>query len=206
MALWLIRHGETEWSRSGRHTGRTDLPLTYEGELQAVAIGKLLEERTFERVVSSPSKRAADTARLAGFGQRLEIDEELAEVDYGEYEGLTTLEIQERAPGWELFRDGGPGGETPQRIVARADELIATLEEGDANTLVFGHGHRFRSVAARYLSLPLGVASQLRLDAGAISVLAPQRDGPSIVLWNRRVPARAVIVADIAVRVPDIPG
>jgi len=206
VALWLIRHGETEWSLAGRHTSRTDLPLTYEGELQAVAIGKLLADRTFERVLSSPSRRAADTARLAGFGPRLATEDSLTEVDYGDYEGLTTLEIQDRAPGWELFRDGAPGGDTPEAMTERADGIVASLEDGSTNTLVFGHAHRFRSIAARYLGLPLAVAAQLRLDAGAISVLAPQRDGRAIVLWNRRVAARAVIVADIAVRVPDVPG
>jgi probable phosphoglycerate mutase len=205
MALWLVRHGETAWSLSGQHTGRTDLPLTPEGELQAVAIGKMLAGRAFDRVLTSPMRRAVDTGRLAGFGDRLETLDALVEVDYGSYEGMTTHEIHETAPDWELFRDGSPEGESPAEIEANADALLATIGR-DGNVLAFGHGHRFRSVAARYLGLELPVASQLRLDAGAISVLAVERDGPTLVLWNRRVPPRPVVVGDIALRVPDVTG
>lgn len=116
MALWLVRHGETEWSISGQHTSFTDLPLTPDGELQAVAIGKLLAERDFDRVLSSPRQRAARTAQLAGFGDQVRITEDLCEVDYGEYEGLTTHKIWEREPGWQLFRDGSPSGESPETL------------------------------------------------------------------------------------------
>jgi broad specificity phosphatase PhoE len=204
MALWLVRHGETEWSLSGQHTGRTDLPLTPEGELQAVAIGKMLAGRAFDRVLSSPMARARDTARLAGFGDRLEIVEDLVEVDYGGYEGLTTAQIHGRAPGWELFRDGSPGGETPRDIEDRVGALLERLDARETNTLAFGHGHRFRAVASCFLGLGVRVAAQLRLDAGSISVLAHERDGATIVLWNRRVPPRPVLVGDIAIRVPDV--
>jgi probable phosphoglycerate mutase len=206
MALWLVRHGETAWSLSGQHTSRTDLPLTPEGELQAVAIGKMLAARRFDRVFSSPMVRARDTARLAGFGERLEIRDDLVEVDYGGYEGLTTPEIRERAPRWELFRDGCPHGEAADEIAHRADATLATLDAGDGNVVAFGHGHRFRSVAARFLGLPIAVAAQLRMDAGSISVLAHERDGPTVVLWNRRVPPRPVLVGDLALRVPDVTG
>jgi broad specificity phosphatase PhoE len=206
MALWLVRHGETEWSLSGQHTGRTDVPLTPEGELQAVAIGKMLASRAFDRVVSSPMTRARDTGRLAGFGERLEIVEDLVEVDYGEYEGLTTHEIHEREPAWELFGDGSPGGDTPHDIERRVDELLARLDGDETNTLAFGHGHCFRALAARFLGLGVGMAAQLRLDAGSISVLAHERDGATIVLWNRRVPPRPILVGDIAIRVPDVTG
>ena len=204
MALWLVRHGETEWSLSGRHTGTTDLPLTPEGELQAVAIGKLLTDRTFDHVVASPLRRAMDTARLAGFGERLEIDDALVEVDYGEYEGLTTHEIHETQHGWELFRDGGPGGERPGDVSARAARVLERIDALGGNTLLFGHGHFFRALASRFLGRSIEIATQLRLDAGSISVLQVERDGPTVVLWNRGVPPRPVLVADLASRVPEV--
>jgi broad specificity phosphatase PhoE len=204
MALWLVRHGETEWSLSGQHTSFTDLPLTPDGELQAVAIGKLLAGRPFDRVMSSPRQRAANTAKLAGFDDGIQISEELSEVDYGEYEGLTTPQIWERVPGWQLFRDGSPGGESPSQLQERIDGLLAEIDSAGTNVLLFGHGHCFRSIAVRYLGLPISVAATLRLDAGSVSILAPERDGPSVLLWNRRVPPRAVLVADMAIHVPHI--
>jgi probable phosphoglycerate mutase len=206
MALWLVRHGETEWSLSGQHTSFTDLPLTPDGELQAVAIGKLLAERAFDHVLSSPRQRAARTAELAGFAEQVRISEALCEVDYGAYEGLTTQQIWEREPGWQLFRDGTPGGESPAELQERVDALLAEVDSLRTNVLLFGHGHLFRAVAARYLALPISVASALRLDAGSVSILAPERDGPSVLLWNRRLPPRAVIVADLATRVPLVMG
>jgi broad specificity phosphatase PhoE len=204
MTLWLVRHGETEWSLSGRHTSFTDLPLTSDGELQAVAIGKLLAGRPFDHVLSSPLQRAADTAKLAGFGNEVQISDALREVDYGGYEGLTTPQIWERAPGWQLFRDGSPGGESPSQIRERVDGFLADVDSMGTNVLLFGHGHCFRAIAARYLGLPISAATALRLDAGSVSILAPERDGPSVLLWNRRVPPRAVLVADMAIRVPHV--
>jgi probable phosphoglycerate mutase len=201
MTIWLVRHGETEWSRSGQHTGTTDLPLTPEGKLQAVALGHLLAERAFEHVLSSPMAKALDTARLAGFGERLRVDERLREVDYGEFEGITTEKIWERQPGWELFRDGCPGGETPEQVAERVDALLAELRGWGGHVLLFGHGHCFRSIAARFLGLPIRAATSLRLDAGSVSILAEGRDGPALALWNRRVPPRAVVVAEIAASV-----
>lgn len=206
MALWLVRHGETEWSLSGQHTSFTDLPLTPDGELQAVAIGKLLAERAFDHVLSSPRQRAARTAELAGFAEQVRISEALREVDYGAYEGLTTQQIWEREPGWQLFRDGTPGGESLAELQERVDALLAEVDSLRTNVLLFGHGHLFRAVAARYLALPISAASALRLDAGSVSILAPERDGPSVLLWNRRLPPRAVIVADLATRVPLVTG
>jgi probable phosphoglycerate mutase len=197
MAIWLVRHGETAWSVSGQHTGTTDIPLTRTGELQALALGKLLAGRTFDRAISSPLGRARRTAELAGFADA-GVDDRLCEVDYGELEGLTTEQIWERTPGWELFRDGCPGGESPAGISARADEVLEHLRGLGGTTLLFGHGHRFRALGARFLGQPIGAATNLRLDAGSLSILADGRDGPSLVLWNRAVPTTAVVVADLA--------
>jgi broad specificity phosphatase PhoE len=198
MAIWLVRHGETEWSISGQHTGSTDLALTPEGQLQAVAIGKLLAGRRFDHVFASPMLRARETGRLAGFGDRIRVHEGLLEVDYGEFEGMTTGQIWKTHPGWELFRDGCPGGETPEQMAKRVDGVIDELRDLGGNILLFGHGHCFRSVAARFLNLSIRFATNLRLDAGTISILSDDRDGPALALWNRRVQPRAVVVADIA--------
>jgi probable phosphoglycerate mutase len=201
MAMWLVRHGETQWSISGQHTGITDIALTGEGELQAVAIGKLLAGRAFAHVFASPMARAQQTGRLAGFGDRIVIEDRLREVDYGEFEGITTTEIWRTHPGWELFRDGCPGGETPDQMATRIDALLSDLRALEGNVLLFGHGHCFRSIAARFLGMPITAAKNLRLDAGSVSILHDGRDGPNLVLWNRRVAPRAVVVADIATTV-----
>ena len=198
MAIWLVRHGETEWSISGQHTGSTDIPLTPEGRLQASAIGRLLAGRRFDHVFSSPMLRARETARLAGFGDRIQVHERLLEYDYGEFEGLTTGQIRTTHPGWRLFRDGCPGGETPGQIAERVDAVIEELRELGGNSLLFGHGHCFRSLAVRFLNLPILYATNLLLDAGTISITSDERDGPALVLWNRRVQPRAMLVADTA--------
>jgi broad specificity phosphatase PhoE len=198
MAIWLVRHGETEWSISGQHTGTTDIALTPEGELQAIAIGKLLAGRAFDHVFASPRTRALQTARLAGFGDRFVVSEGLREYDYGEFEGTTTKQIWETHPGWELFRDGCPAGETPDAMAERIDVFLAEIRALEGNVLLFGHGHCFRSIAARFLGLPIQAATSLRLDAGSVSILNDGRDGATLVLWNRRVAPRAVLVADIA--------
>jgi broad specificity phosphatase PhoE len=198
MAIWLVRHGETQWSISGQHTGSTDVPLTPEGGLQATAIGKLLAGRRFDHVFSSPMLRARETARLAGFGDRIRVHEGLVEYDYGEFEGLTTRQIRATHPGWQLFRDGCPGGETPQQMAKRVDALIGGLRELGGNSLLFGHGHCFRSLAVRFLDLPIRFATRVLMDAGTISIVSDVRDGPALELWNRRVQPRAMVVADIA--------
>ena len=200
MSIWLVRHGETEWTLSGQHTSRTDLPLTAEGELQAVAIGRLLADHHFDAVLSSPMQRAVNTAKLAGFGDRVQTNDALTEVDYGDYEGLTTNEILGRAPGWELFRDGSPGGETPQQIEHRIDALLGEIHTLGPNVLLFGHGHCMRAIGARFLELPVAFGTRLRLDPSSVSVLSHERDGPTLVVWNRRIPPRAVVVADAAMR------
>ena len=155
MAIWLVRHGETEWSISGQHTGSTDISLTPEGSLQATAIGKLLAGRRFDHVFSSPMLRARETARLAAFGDRIRVHEGLLEYDYGEFEGLTTEQIWATHPGWQLFRDGCPGGETPEQVAKRVDALIEELRELGGHSLLFGHGHCFRLLAVRFLDLPI---------------------------------------------------
>jgi broad specificity phosphatase PhoE len=198
MAIWLVRHGETEWSISGQHTGSTDIPLTPEGRLQAWAIGSLLAGRRFDHMFSSPMLRARETARLAGFGERIRVHEGLIEYDYGEFEGLTTGQIRATHPGWRLFRDGCPGGETPEQMAERVDAVIEELRELGGNSLLFGHGHCFRSLAVRFLDLPIRYASNLLLDAGTISITSDAHDAPALVLWNRRVQPRAMAVADSA--------
>jgi probable phosphoglycerate mutase len=142
--------------------------------------------------------RARETARLAGFGDRIRMHEGLVEYDYGEFEGLTTEQIWATHPGWQLFRDGCPGGETPGQMAKRVDALIEELRELGGHSLLFGHGHCFRSLAVRFLDLPIRYATNLLLDAGTISIVSDGRDGPALVLWNRRVQPRAMITADIA--------
>ena len=203
MTIWLVRHGETEWSLSGQHTGSTDIPLTAQGRLQAVAVGKLLATRRFAHVFSSPMGRAVDTGTLAGFGDRIRIHGGLREYDYGDFEGLTTKDIWATRPGWEIFRDGCPGGESPEQMAKRADALLEELRMLDGNVLLFGHGHCFRAIAVRFLDLPIGSATSLQLDAGSISVVGDGRDGPSLLLWNRRVEPQAMVVADIATAIAD---
>jgi broad specificity phosphatase PhoE len=205
MALWLVRHGETEWSLSGRHTGTTDIPLTPEGELQAKAIGHLLAGRRFDHVLSSPMARARRTAELAGLGDRAQTSDDLREVDYGDFEGRTTDEIWRTHPGWELFRDGCPSGESPDQLRARMDRFRDELSTLEGRVVLFGHGHCLRALAIRYLGLSILTAAQMRLDTASVSILTMERDGPTIALWNRRVPSRAVLVADTSVRLGDVP-
>jgi broad specificity phosphatase PhoE len=205
MSLWLVRHGETEWFLSGRHTGTTDVPLTREGQLQAKAIGLLLAGRRFDTVRSSPMARARHTAELAGFGDHLVEMEDIHEVDYGDFEGLTTQEILQTHPRWELFRDGCPSGESPEQMSARMDRICDEIRASNGNVLLFGHGHCFRGLAVRYLGSPIRAAAQMRLDPGSVSILSIERDGPTLVLWNRRVPPRAVLIGDTAFRLGDAP-
>jgi probable phosphoglycerate mutase len=142
--------------------------------------------------------RARETARIAGFGDRVRLYEGLLEYDYGELEGLTTKQIRAIHPGWQLFRDGCPGGETPEQMAKRVDAVIEELRELGGNSLLFGHGHCLRSLAVRFLDLPIRYATNLMLDAGSISIASDGLDGPGIVLWNRRVDPRPTVVADIA--------
>jgi broad specificity phosphatase PhoE len=184
MEVVLARHGETEWSRDGRHTGSTDVPLTERGEAQARAVGTELRGRPFALVLSSPLRRALETARLAGFSP--EARPELAEWDYGEYEGRTTAEIREEVPDWTIWRYGAPGGESAEQVGARADSVIAELDAVDGDALVFAHGHLLRILAARWLGLAPGDGRLLALDSGTLSTLGYEREQRVIRVWNAR--------------------
>jgi broad specificity phosphatase PhoE len=186
LQLVLVRHGETEWSRDGRHTGNTDLPLTDKGVEQASAVRAQLEARVFARVLSSPLSRAIETARLAGLGDRVETRDELREWDYGEYEGLTTATIHETRPGWVLWRDGCPGGESPQDVGERADRLLAELAHTDGDVAVFGHGHMLRVLTARWLGLAPADGAKFVLETATVSVLGWEHDWRAIRTWNAR--------------------
>ncbi len=184
MRLYLVRHGETEWSRARRHTGRTDVPLNLAGEDEARALGVLLSTQHFDLVFSSPLRRAVDTARLAGFEGRIELSDALLEFDYGEYEGLTTPEIRALRPGWDLFRDGCPGGETAEEVAARVRPFLAKVTDADEDVLLFTHGHLSRILTATYLGLPPATARHLFLNTASVSVLGREHEWPAILRWN----------------------
>ena len=181
--LWLVRHGRTEWSVAGRHTSWTDLPLLPEGEEDARALVPRLAGRSFEQVLTSPRLRARRTAELAGFPDA-EVDPDLAEWDYGDYEGVTTDEIREQAPGWTIWSRPAPGGETADQVAERCDRVVARALAVDGDTLVFGHGHGLRVLAARWLRLPASEGRLLRLDNGTISVLGHEHGAPVVLTWN----------------------
>jgi broad specificity phosphatase PhoE len=188
MEIVLARHGETEWSRDGRHTGRTDIPLTENGRRQARQLGEALAAWSFGRVLSSPLERALDTCRLAGLGDSAQTSEDLLEWDYGEYEGITTPEIRERRPDWYLWRDGCPGGERPEDVGRRADRVIAEVGDADADVALFAHGHILRVVAARWLGLGPEGGALLALSTATISVLGYERETRVIRRWNAPLP------------------
>lgn len=187
MEAILTRHGETEWSRDGRHTGRTDIPLTDVGRSQAERLDDALREWSTARVLSSPLGRALDTCRLAGFGDRAELTDALLEWDYGEYEGLTTAQIRELRPGWNLWRDGCPGGESAADVGARLDPLVAELKALDGDVTLFSHGHVLRVLAARWVESPPEFGARLWLATATISVLGFERETAAIRCWNAPV-------------------
>ena len=181
--VWLLRHAETEWSRSGKHTGRTDIPLTDVGREVARAIGARVEDRTFAAVLCSPLSRARETAQLAGL-ECTGLRDDVLEWDYGDYEGLTTPEIREARPDWYLWRDGCPNGEMPADVAARCDRVIAELLEIDGDVAIVGHGHILRALAARWIEDPVATGGRLFLSTGSISVLGFEREVRVIRSWN----------------------
>jgi probable phosphoglycerate mutase len=180
----LIRHAETAWTVSGQYTSRTDVPLTDSGRHAARLLAVPVAGATFARVVTSPLGRARETCALAGLNARAEVDEDLAEWDYGGYEGLTPREIAARAPGWMLFCDGCPGGESPRQVAARADRVIARLRAMNGDVALVGHGDVFRVLAARWLGLPAVAGALFRLDPASVSILSHHRGMPVIERWN----------------------
>ena len=185
--VYLARHGETPWSLSGQHTGLTDLALTPHGEEEAAGLGKRLQGITFAKVFTSPLRRAADTCRIAGFGLVSEIDSDLLEWDYGQYEGTLRADILKRDPDWQLYRDGCPGGESPAQVAARADRAVAKARTVQGNVLIFSSGHFLRMLATRWLALDTVHAACFVLNTASLSVLGYEHDlsEPAIRLWNQ---------------------
>jgi broad specificity phosphatase PhoE len=185
--IYVARHGETTWSLSGQHTGVTDLPLTERGERNAGRLGERLKGLSFAKVFTSPLQRAARTCELAGFGARTEVDRDLLEWNYGEYEGRRTAEILAERPDWQLFRDGCPGGESPDQIGTRADRVVSRLRAIQGDVLLFSSGHFLRVLAARWLGLEPGAGRYFLLSTASLGMLAYEhnnRSEPVIRLWN----------------------
>jgi len=184
--VWLVRHGETEWARLGRHTGRTDIPLTDTGRDQARALGRRVAGHRFGLVLTSPLSRAAETARLAGVGERAATLDDLMEWDYGALEGRTTADIRSGMPDWTIWRGPWPDGETADDVGARADRVIALIRDSraDGDVLVFAHGHLLRVLAARWIGLAPASGGLFELATATLSILGWDRESPSIELWN----------------------
>jgi broad specificity phosphatase PhoE len=182
-SIVLVRHGATEWSEAGLHTGITDVPLTESGRRVAARVGERLAGRDFALVLSSPRARAADTAALAGVGP-VEIDEDLVEFDYGEYEGRTTADIREERPDWNVWRDGAPGGEVVEQVGERADRVIERALAAVGDVALFAHGHLLRVLAARWIELPAEYGAHLGLETGSLSELGFERERRVIWLWD----------------------
>jgi broad specificity phosphatase PhoE len=179
----LVRHGETAWTISRQHTSHTDVPLTDRGRERAAVVGQRLAGRRFALVLTSPRRRAVETCQAAGYPDAT-VDEDLVEWDYGDYEGRTTAEIREERPGWTLWDDGAPGGETAAEVTARADRAVQRLRVVDGDAVVFSHGHFLRVLAARWLGLPATDGRLFALDPGSTSVLGWEREQPVLRSWN----------------------
>jgi len=184
----LVRHGQTEWSESGRHTRRTDIPLDEAGRRNAEGVRERLAGWTFARGLTSPLSRARETCRLAGLGDRAELVDDLQEWDYGDYEGRRTVDIREETPGWDLWADGVPGGETVTEVGARADRVIAQARAAGGDVALFAHGHLLRVLGARWVDLPPVEGSRLALGTGAVSVLGWERERAVLEHWNAEAP------------------
>jgi broad specificity phosphatase PhoE len=181
--LWLVRHGETEWSRDGRHTSTTDLELTDAGERVARELAPRLAQEDFDLVLTSPRRRARRTADLAGFPDA-EVDADLVEWDYGQYEGLTTATIRKTVPGWTVWANPVPGGETPQQVSDRLDRVVRRVESVAGDVLVFGHGHALRGLTARWLDLDVTGGRHFVLGTATVSILGWERGSPAVERWN----------------------
>ena len=182
--VYLLRHGETEWSLNGRHTGVTDIPLTENGRMAARLLKPILAKVTFTLVLTSPLQRARETCELAGLGQFANVEPDLIEWNYGEYEGLTTEQIRSTRPGWSVFRDGCPGGESPEQVGARADRVITKVRAAAGNVALFGHGHFTRVLAARWINLSANYGENFLLDTATLNVLGYYRESPAFMIWN----------------------
>ena len=183
--IYLIRHGETEWSASGKHTGVSDIPLTERGRQQSQLLRPQLSTMNFELVLTSPLQRARETCELAGLAERAEIDPDLMEWNYGDYEGLTSEQIHAHRPAWTIFNDGGgPGGETPEQVGARVDRVIARVRTVKGAAALFAHGHVLRVLAARWLGLPPRAGAHFLLDTATVCVLSSQGGVAALKRWN----------------------
>jgi len=180
----LVRHGETAWTMTGQHTGRTDIPLTERGRAAARDLAPLAAKTTLALVLTSPLRRARETCELAGLGAQARLEPDLVEWDYGEYEGLTREQIDARTPGWRLFGDGCPGGESSMQVAARVDRIIARIRAIDGDVALFAHGHVLRLLAARWVGLPAVAGSHFLLDPATVSVLTHYRGTPAVKSWN----------------------
>lgn len=182
--VYLLRHGETEWSLNGQHTGVTDIPLTENGRRAARLLQPILAKQKFALVLTSPLQRARETCRLAGLGPVADIEQDLIEWNYGEYEGLKTEQIRETRPGWTVFRDGCPGGESPEQIGARADRVVARVHATEGDVALFAHGHILRVVAARWINLTPAYGEHFLLDTATLNILGFYRESPAFKIWN----------------------
>lgn len=198
--VYLLRHGETEWSLNGRHTGVTDVPLTDNGRRVARRLLPVLAKETFAVVLTSPLQRARETCELAGLGKLARIEPDLMEWNYGEYEGLTTDEIRVTRPGWSVFRDGCPGGETPEQIGARADRVLNKIRATDRNVALFAHGHILRVLAARWINLTASYGEHFLLDTATVNVLGYYRESPAFKIWNAPLAAGSELFPDKNIR------
>jgi probable phosphoglycerate mutase len=182
--VYLLRHGETEWSLNGRHTGVTDIPLTENGRRIARLLQPILAKEKFALVLTSPLQRARETCELAGLGTLASIDRDLMEWNYGEYEGVTTEQIRQTKPNWSIFRDGCPGGESSLEIGARADRIVAKVRAVDGNVALFSHGHFLRVLAARWINLSASYGEHFLLDTATLNILGYYREAPAFKIWN----------------------
>jgi len=182
--VYVVRHGETEWSLSGQHTGVTDILLTEKGRAVARRLQPILAKVSFSLVLTSPLGRARETCELVGLGGRAIVEPDLMEWNYGEYEGLTAKQIHAKRPGWVIFRDGSPGGETPEEVAARADRVIARVRAAPGNVALFAHGHIFRVLVSRWIGLPPATGQHFLLDTATLNILGYYRDSPAVKVWN----------------------